>query len=126
MDNGERVVNRIIGFVAGLLCVVIIVVYCRDTSPKNITLGMLATATNDYSGRRVVIRNAGCGKRDGMFLFFEGASDRHAVVFALSAEVEASRTTFRGYVIGIMDERVNGCPHDPPFLLVIDVKPMDP
>ena len=124
--KGEKILARVLGFVTGMLAVVIIVIYCRDTSPQHVTLGMIANSANDYSARRVVIRNAGDWKRKGRFLIFDAnATDRHDVVFALSAaEVEAGCTTFSGYVFGNFDERILDCPHDPPFLLVLDVKPV--
>ena len=124
--NGEKILSRVLGIVGGILLVVIVVIYARDTSPKHITFGMLADTQNDYSGRRVVIRNAGSGKRIGRFLIFDTVDrTRHNVVFALSAaEVEAGCTTFSGYVFGNFDERILDCPHDPPFLLVLDVKPV--
>lgn len=124
--NGEKILSRVLGIVGGFLLVVIVVLYARDTAPKHITFGMLADTQNDYSGRRVVIRNAGNGKRSGRFMFFDTVDrTRHNVVFSFgAAEVEPGCTTFRGYVFGVFEERIPGCDHDPPFLYVMDVKPV--
>lgn len=123
--NGDKILARVLGIITGFVAVVIIIVYCWDSSPKHVTLGMLAYTANDYRGRRVVIRNAGNGKRDGRFLIFDCKStDRYDVVFIVSPEVKPGVSTFEGYVFGIFEDRIPGCPHDPPFLLVLDVKPI--
>jgi hypothetical protein len=115
-----------LGVVTGFLVIVLFVIYIRDTKPLTATVGTLADKRNDFTGRRVVITNGGTGKRVGRFIFFDTAdATRHCVVFALATtEVEPGVTTFRGYCVGIFDERVPECPHDPPFLYVMDVRPV--
>lgn len=122
---GEKILSRVLGIVAGGLLVFIIFLYARDTRPVEVTVGTLADRRSDFVGRRVVIHNAGLGKRVGQFVFFDTIDGtRHCVVLALSGEVEPGCTTFRGYVLGVTDEKIMGCPHDPPFLYVMDVKPV--
>lgn len=123
--NGDRVLACILSFITGCFAVVMIFLYVRETKPVTASIGTLADRNNDFIGRRIVITNCGTGKRVGRYLFFDTIDPgRHCVVLSLAdSKVEPTVTTFRGYVVGIFDEAVPTCHHEPPFLFVIDVKP---
>lgn len=124
---GERVLTRVLAVFAGVFFVIIVVLYCRDLWPVHVTVGTLSERNRDFTGKRIVIHNGGTGKQVGRYVFYDTIDPtRHCVVLALAGEVKPDVTTFRGYVVGVMEEGIAGCSHNPPFLLVIDVKPMDP
>lgn len=124
--NGERFAGCILGLFTGIMAVILIVIYCRDTGAVTATMGTLADKGNDFSGRRVIVTNVGTGKRVGRYIFYDTAdATRHCVVFALAdAKVEPAVTTLRGYCVGVFDERIPGCPHSPPFLYIASVRPI--
>lgn len=112
------------------VCIVVLVFVWAvwPTRCATVTLGTIANKQVDLTGCRLIIINCIEGKRAGRYLFFDTIDPaRNCVVFALAeGEVEPTVTTFRGYVVGVMDERIPGCDHDTPFLYVVDVRPIRP
>lgn len=110
------------------VCIVVCVLVWASWPSRcaKVTLGTIANKQVDLTGCRLVIVNCIQGKRVGRSIIFEPPDDsRHCVILSLAdAEVEPTITTFRGYCIGVFDERVPECPHDPPFLYVVDVRPI--
>jgi hypothetical protein len=122
--------KKLIGRASLTVYIAVIIVICFSLiipgRTVQVTLGTLANKQTDLTGCRVIIVNCITGKRVGRFVYFDTTDDsRRCVVFALAAtEVEPTVTTFRGYVVGVFDERIPGCDHDPPFLYVMDCRPV--
>lgn len=126
MTTKEQLLNHLYTLLVVSVVVFLVALYIRPLAPRTITLGALSEQTSDLRGQRVVVTNAVNWSRRGRYLTFETDNPlRRRVVFILSVtEVDPGCTTFRGYCYGVFEEPILGCPHDPPFLLVMDVKPV--
>lgn len=91
------------------------------------TLGTVAEKQADFEGCRLILANAIHGERSGPFIRFKSAVDhRYDVVLTLREDAPDDCTVFRCYCVGIMNDRIAGCPFEPPFVLLIHGEPTDP
>ena len=122
----KKLLGRI-SFTVYVAVVIIVSVYLVCPSkPLRITLGTLANPQVDLSGQRAIIANCITGKRVGRYIVFDPPDDlRRCVIFSLAdVEVKPTVTTFEALIVGVMDERIPGCDHDPPFVYVIQARPV--
>jgi len=94
-----------------------------------LSIGHLADKGETFSGQPMIISNAGMGDQSNAeFIIFRfKVPDQKPIVFMMSGRfINEKRTSrFSGTCVGVNRDVLSGCPIDPPFILVIGVKPLD-
>ncbi len=107
--------------------VVFVGVWVMPAGRQSVTLGQLATKEPPAPLGRVYVSNCVGGIRDGRFMIYKAPVEfRYTVVFAFPNANETPETVFTGYCSGPVDHVVEGIPSDPPYVLVIDCRPVTP
>jgi hypothetical protein len=124
--NELKVAPRILTcFVAAFL--VAVFAFCiRPIVSESITLGTIADKSGNHSQRPVLASNCVGWKQFGQYLVIPSPRiDRYPVVFRLASTdaIPVNCTTFTGVCRGVQVDILDGCPCDPPFVLIDNVKP---
>ena len=121
-----KVLNRL-GILICCGTIVFLILLYVSIQPKCVktTLGNIAEKNADFEGCRITITNAILGEKAGPFIRFKSTVDSRYDVVLMSKE-PITGDCFRCYCVGLMTERVMGCPFDPPFVFLIDGVPTHP
>lgn len=122
----HRIAPRILFCIVSAAVITTLAIYCGHIRREEITLGTLAEKSTDHYSRGLRVTNAGSSKRAGSFVVFAASiPTRYPVVFRLASTdaIPVNCTTFTGVCRGVQVDILDGCPCDPPFVLIDNVKP---
>ena len=109
-------------FASSFFVVVAVGISCQKPPPTVVTLGDLSDRTNNFTGKTLLVTNAGGGKRHGEYLVFpQPIMTRYHVVFFVGSADTSGCTSFSGTCSGVRVTSLPDCPCPAPFVLVSDV-----
>lgn len=118
-----------VGFLLCLGSVVFLILLYVSIRPQCVktAIGTVAEKNADFEGCRMTVTNAILGEQSGRFIRFRSTVDhRWDVVMAMRDGSEFRGTEFQCYNVGLTENRILGCPFDPPFIFLIDATGSSP